>query len=78
MSCLCGDCLQDYAACKWPQGFSGADQLGSADTAAWFDAANQQLQQPGWSRLQQALQGRLNSLHWAPRCGGCWCGCCSL
>jgi hypothetical protein len=50
-------CVQDYAACKWPEGFPGAGQLGSANTAAWFDAAHEQLQQPGWSMLQQALQG---------------------
>jgi hypothetical protein len=48
-------CMQDYAACKWPPDFPGAGQLGGADTAAWFDAANEQLQQPDWSLLQQAL-----------------------
>ncbi|WIA44136.1 hypothetical protein OEZ86_010476 [Tetradesmus obliquus] len=49
--------IADYAACKWPHDFPNAGQLGSSDTAAWFDAANESLQQPGWSLLQQALQG---------------------
>jgi len=49
---------QDYSACKWPEGFPGASQLGSDDTAAWFDAANESnIQQPGWAMLQQVLAG---------------------
>jgi hypothetical protein len=31
--------------------------LCSAETAAWNGAANEQLQQPGWSMLQQAFGG---------------------
>lgn len=48
---------QDYSACKWPaEGFPGSHKLGSEATAAWFDAANEsELQQPGWSMLQQLL-----------------------
>lgn len=58
------DCvnLQDYAACIWPEDFPGANELGSAATAAWFDAANESsMQQPGYVRLQQVLQANRNN-----------------
>lgn len=52
--------LQDYAACKWPEGLPGASQLGSEDTASWFDDFNSSdMQEPGWPLLQQVLGSRI-------------------
>ena len=48
--------MQDYSACKWPDNFPGAHQLGSDATSEWFDDANESpLQQPGWALMQQLL-----------------------
>eukprot|EP00879_Flechtneria_rotunda_P022187 GHRR01023410.1.p1 GENE.GHRR01023410.1~~GHRR01023410.1.p1 ORF type:complete len:339 (+),score=87.53 GHRR01023410.1:288-1304(+) len=52
--------ISDYGACKWPVDFPGAHELGSEATAAWFDAANDEMQQPSWLQ-QQVLQQRTHA-----------------
>jgi hypothetical protein len=56
---------QDYSACKWPEGFPGADEPGAEASARWFDQANESdIQRPGWSLLQQVMAANSS-------CGSC-------